>query len=49
MMRGMQIAMFMKNVTMLGAALLIAHFGSGPFSLDARRGGQPAGSSFTRA
>ena len=49
MMRGMQIAMFMKNVSMLGAALLIAYFGSGPLSLDARRGGQPAGSSFTRA
>ena len=49
MMRGMQIAMFMKNVSMLGAALLIAYFGSGPLSLDARSGGQPAGQSFTRA
>jgi len=37
MMRGVQIAMFMKNVSMLGAALLIAHFGAGPLSLDARR------------
>jgi putative oxidoreductase len=37
MMRGMQIAMFMKNVSMLGAALLITHFGAGPLSLDARR------------
>ena len=37
MMHGMQIAMFMKNVSMLGAALLIAHFGAGPLSLDARR------------
>jgi putative oxidoreductase len=37
MMRNMQIAMFMKNVSMLGAALLIAHFGAGPVSLDARR------------
>jgi putative oxidoreductase len=37
MMRGMQIAMFMKNVSMLGAALLITHFGAGPISLDARR------------
>ncbi len=37
MMRGMQMAMFMKNVSMLGAALLIAHFGAGPLSLDARR------------
>ncbi|MBF0563986.1 MAG: DoxX family protein [Nitrospirae bacterium] len=25
---------FIKNVSMLGAALLIAHFGSGPLSLD---------------
>ncbi len=37
MMRGMQMALFMKNVSMLGAALLIAHFGAGPVSLDARR------------
>jgi putative oxidoreductase len=37
MMRGMQVAMFMKNVSLLGAALLIAHFGAGPVSLDARR------------
>ena len=29
--------MFMKNVSMLGAALLIARFGAGPISLDARR------------
>lgn len=27
-------AMFMKNVSLIGAALLIAQFGSGPFSLD---------------
>jgi len=37
MMHGMQLAMFMKNVSMLGAALLIAHFGAGPLSLDARQ------------
>jgi len=37
MMRGMQMAMFWKNVSMLGAALLITHFGAGPLSLDARR------------
>jgi len=37
MMRGIQMAMFMKNVSMLGAALLIAHFGAGPLSVDARR------------
>jgi uncharacterized membrane protein YphA (DoxX/SURF4 family) len=27
-------AHFMKNVALLGAALMIAHFGSGPLSLD---------------
>src|SRR5437763_8757287 len=37
MMRGLQMALFMKNVSMLGAALLITHFGAGPLSLDARR------------
>jgi putative oxidoreductase len=31
---GMQKIMFMKNLSMLGGALLIAHFGSGPCSLD---------------
>jgi putative oxidoreductase len=35
-MRGIQIAMFVKNLSMLGAALLITYFGSGPLSLDAR-------------
>jgi putative oxidoreductase len=30
-------AMFMKNVTMLGGALLLAYWGAGPLSLDARR------------
>jgi len=29
--------MFMKNLSMLGAALLISQFGSGPWSLDARK------------
>jgi len=29
--------MFMKNLSMLGGALLIAHFGSGPLSLDNRK------------
>ena len=28
-------AMFMRNVAMLGAALLISYFGAGPLSLDA--------------
>lgn len=37
MMRGIQLAMFWKNISMLGAALLITHFGAGPLSLDARR------------
>jgi putative oxidoreductase len=32
-----QIAMFMKNLSMLGGALLISQFGAGPWSLDARR------------
>ncbi|MCI0432415.1 MAG: DoxX family protein [Gemmatimonadetes bacterium] len=34
----LQMALFMKNVSMLGAALLIAYFGAGPMSLDARAG-----------
>jgi len=33
MMYDMQQAMFMKNIALLGAALLITHFGSGPLSL----------------
>ena len=32
----MQQIHFMKNLSMLGGALLIAHFGPGPLSLDAR-------------
>ena len=31
----MQQIMFMKNLSMLGGALLISYFGSGPLSLDA--------------
>jgi putative oxidoreductase len=30
----MQQIMFMKNLSMLGAAMLIAYFGSGPLSVD---------------
>lgn len=30
----MQMAFFMKNLSMLGGALIITHFGSGPLSLD---------------
>jgi putative oxidoreductase len=37
MMHQMQFVMFMKNVSMLGAALFITQNGSGPWSLDARR------------
>jgi putative oxidoreductase len=37
MMRQMQMAMFMKNISMLGGALLIAYFGAGPLSVDARK------------
>jgi len=37
MMAQIQMILFMKNVAMLGAALLISQFGAGPFSLDARR------------
>jgi len=33
----MQQIMFMKNLSMLGAALMITHFGSGPLSLDDRK------------
>lgn len=36
MMAQMQQVMFLKNVSMLGGALLIAYFGAGPLSLDAR-------------
>ncbi len=34
-----QRVMFMKNVSMLGGALMLTHFGAGPFSLDARHAG----------
>src|ERR1700675_4188532 len=37
MMAQLHMILFMKNVSMLGCALLISHFGAGPFSLDARR------------
>jgi len=36
MMHQMQMIMFMKNLSMLGAALLITQLGSGPWSLDNR-------------
>ena len=34
MMSRMQQVMFMKNLTMIGGALLISYFGAGPLSLD---------------
>jgi putative oxidoreductase len=37
MMAQNQMVHFMKNVSMLGGALLVSQFGAGPFSLDARR------------
>jgi putative oxidoreductase len=37
MMHQMQIVMFMKNLSMLGGALIISQFGSGAWSLDSRR------------
>jgi putative oxidoreductase len=33
MMRMTQMIMFMKNVSLLGASLMIFHFGSGPYSI----------------
>jgi putative oxidoreductase len=37
MMHQMQMIMFMKNLSMLGGALLISQLGSGPWSLDSRK------------
>lgn len=34
MMMQMQMAMFMKNIAILGGAIIIANFGSGPLSLE---------------
>lgn len=36
--RQMHQVMFLKNLSMLGGALLVAHFGAGPISLDGRAG-----------
>lgn len=33
----MQQIMFMKNLSMIGAALLIAYFGAGPLSIDEKK------------
>ena len=37
MMALIQFAMFMKNLGLLGGALLVAHLGDGPYSLNARQ------------
>jgi putative oxidoreductase len=37
MMHQMQFVMFMKNLALIGGALLISQFGSGPWSLDDRQ------------
>lgn len=37
MIQQMQMVQFMKNISMLGGALLITQFGSGPWSLDNRK------------
>jgi putative oxidoreductase len=37
MMKQMQMSMFMKNLSMLGGALLITYFGAGPMSIDDAR------------
>lgn len=43
MMHGIQQIMFMKNVSMLGAALPITQFGAGPWSVDAARNREDGG------
>jgi putative oxidoreductase len=37
MMAQLQLAMFLKNVSMLGGALIVSHFGAGPASIDVSR------------
>ncbi|NLR59042.1 DoxX family protein [Chitinophaga polysaccharea] len=37
MQKQMQMAMFMKNMAILGGALLLAYFGPGPYSLDKQK------------
>jgi putative oxidoreductase len=41
----LQQVMFLKNVSLVGGALVIAYFGAGPLSLDARMGVRPVPSS----
>ncbi len=38
MMARMDMVMFMKNISLTGAALIIAYFGTGPLSIDGRGG-----------
>jgi putative oxidoreductase len=38
MMQQIQMAMFLKNISMLGAALFFTQIGTGPLSLDSRGG-----------
>ena len=42
-MAALQRAMFFKNVSLVGAALLLLHFGAGPYSFDARKQGTSVG------
>jgi putative oxidoreductase len=37
MMQQIQMAMFLKNISMLGSALFFTQIGTGPLSLDSRR------------
>lgn len=37
MMHGMQMAMFMKNISLFGTALILTYFGAGPYSFDAMK------------
>ena len=37
MMAQMQMIMFLKNLSMMGGALLISQWGAGPWSLDSRK------------
>jgi putative oxidoreductase len=37
MMQQLQMAMFLKNISMLGSALFFTQIGTGPLSLDSRR------------
>lgn len=36
MMKQMDMIMFLKNLSMMGGAIILAYFGAGPLSLDAR-------------